>query len=44
LIIQFKGKGKSEDYMGRYLTLKGEFDEVRDTDSYDDAYTIVDDD
>jgi hypothetical protein len=30
--------------VGRYLTVKGEFDEVRDADSYDDVYTIVDDD
>ena len=44
MIIQFKGKGKSEDYVGRYLTLKGEFDKVRDADSDDDVYTIVDDD
>jgi hypothetical protein len=47
LIIQFKGKGKPEDskttgkmYVGRYFTLKGEFDEVIDADSDDDAYTI----
>ena len=37
LIIQFKGKGKPADskttgkmYVGRYFTVKGEFDEVRD--------------
>jgi hypothetical protein len=44
LIIQFNRKGKSEDYVDSYLTLKGEFDEVRDADSDDDVYTIVDDD
>lgn len=51
LIIQFKGKGKPEDskttgkmYVGRYFTLKGEFDEVRATADDDDVYTILDDD